>query len=146
MNNFSDQKQEVISGMENFVSTQLKYLKSVEESWQPQDWLPDLTNEDWIDSVRAFRKPAKSLSDAVLVVLVGDMITEEALPTYQTLINGFEGITDKPGADPSPWAKWTRGWTAEENRHGDLLNKYLYLPGRVDMRSVEVTIQNLIRN
>ena len=74
------------------------------------------------------------------------MITEEALPTYQTLINGFEGITDKTGADPSPWAKWTRGWTAEENRHGDLLNKYLYLTGRVDMRAVEVTIQNLIRN
>ena len=146
MNNFSDQKQEVISGMENFVSTQLKYLKSVEESWQPQDWLPDLTKEDWIDSVQAFREPAESLSDAVLVVLVGDMITEEALPTYQTLINGFEGITDKTGADPSPWAKWTRGWTAEENRHGDLLNKYLYLTGRVDMRSVEVTIQNLIRN
>lgn len=24
-------------------------------------------------------------------VLVGDMITEEALPTYQTLLNTFEG-------------------------------------------------------
>ncbi len=146
MNNFSGPKQEVISGMEDFVSTQLKYLKSVEESWQPQDWLPDLTSEDWIESVQTFREPAKGLSDAVLVVLVGDMVTEEALPTYQTLINGFEGITDKTGADPSPWAQWTRGWTAEENRHGDLLNKYLYLTGRVDMRAVEVTIQNLIRN
>lgn len=27
---------------------------------------------------------------------------------------------------------------------GDLLNKYLYLCGRVDMRAIEVTIQNLI--
>jgi acyl-[acyl-carrier-protein] desaturase len=24
-------------------------------------------------------------------------------------------------------------WTSEENRHGDLLNKYLYLSGRVNM-------------
>jgi acyl-[acyl-carrier-protein] desaturase len=37
-----------------------------------------------------------------------------------------------------------RGWTAEENRHGDLLNAYLRLTGRVDMRSVEITIHNLI--
>jgi acyl-[acyl-carrier-protein] desaturase len=27
---------------------------------------------------------------------------------------------------------------------GDLLNKYLYLSGRVNMRAIEVTIQNLI--
>ena len=132
--------------MEGFVSSQLEYLKPVEESWQPQDWLPDMTEEDWPERVQAFREPAKGLSDAVLVVLVGDMVTEEALPTYQTLINGFEGITDKTGADPSPWAQWTRGWTAEENRHGDLLNKYLYLTGRVDMRAVELTIQNLLSN
>ena len=35
-------------------------------------------------------------------------------------------------------------WIAEENRHGDLLNKFLWLTGRVDLRSVEKTIQRLI--
>ncbi len=39
-----------------------------------------------------------------------------------------------------------RGWTAEENRHGDLLNAYLRLTGRVDMRAIERTIHHLIRN
>lgn len=29
----------------------------------------------------------------VFQVLVGDMITEEALPTYQTLLNTFEGTS-----------------------------------------------------
>ena len=48
------------------------------------------------------------------------------------------------GADDTAWARWNRAWTAEENRHGDLLNKYLYLTGRVDMRSVETTVQHLI--
>ncbi len=132
--------------MEGFVSSQLGLLDSLEECWQPQDLLPDLTAEDWADRVKDFRAPAEGLSDAVLVVLVGDMVTEEALPTYQSLLNGFEGIGDKTGADESSWARWTRGWTAEENRHGDLLNKYLYLTGRVDMRAVELTIQNLLRN
>ena len=45
---------------------------------------------------------------------------------------------------PTPWARWTRAWVAEENRHGDLMNKYCYLSGRVNMKAVELTIQNLI--
>ncbi len=45
---------------------------------------------------------------------------------------------DETGAQDQPWADWTRQWTAEENRHGDLLNKYLYLCGKVDMRQIEV--------
>ena len=40
--------------------------------------------------------------------------------------------------------RWNRQWTAEENRHGDLMNKYCYLSGRVNMKAVERTIQNLI--
>lgn len=149
--------------------------------------------------MKEFRERAKELSDEVLVVLVGDMVTEEALPTYQTLLNTFEGVDDPTGTSESAWCKWTRGWTSEENRcvlcflelalcmvvgclvdvgwvgvarpesnvesvsqslippdheppnhpitrHGDLLNRYLYLTGRVDMRSIEVTIQHLITN
>lgn len=86
------------------------------------------------------------IPDELLVVLIGDMVTEEALPTYQTLLNTFEGCDDPTGDTNSAWARWSRGWTSEENRHGDLLNKYLYLGGRCDMRSVEVTIQHLITN
>jgi hypothetical protein len=46
----------------------------------------------------------------------------------------------------SSWATLARSWTAEENRHGDLLHKYLYLSGKVDMRMVETTIHYLIRS
>ncbi|CAH2035529.1 unnamed protein product [Thlaspi arvense] len=72
------------------------------------------------------------------------MITEDALPTYQTMINTLDGVRDETGVSESAWAKWTRAWTAEENRHGDLLRTYLYLSGRVDMLIVERTIQHLI--
>ena len=68
------------------------------------------------------------------------MITEETLPTYHARINGTEIFHDQTGIDETPWAIWS----AEENRHGDLLNKYLYLSGRVDMKQVETTIQYLI--
>ena len=53
---------------------------------------------------------------------------------------------DFHGDAPTPWAKWLRGWTAKENRHGDLLNAYLRLTGRVDMCAVEVTVQHLLAN
>jgi acyl-[acyl-carrier-protein] desaturase len=39
-----------------------------------------------------------------------------------------------------------RQWTGEENRHGDVLNKYLYLSGRVNMREVEITTHHLIND
>ncbi|MBI1803072.1 MAG: acyl-ACP desaturase [Ignavibacteriae bacterium] len=138
---------EVIKGMEGFVGEQIPtLLKSVEESWQPSDFLPSLSSETWVEDLTEFRERSQSLPDDLLVVLVGDMVTEEALPTYQTFLNRLHGLTDPTGASESPWAQWSRGWTAEENRHGDLLNRYLYLSGRVDMRSVEVTIHHLIKN
>ena len=105
-----------------------------------------MSKEGWEEEVAELRKQAACVSDDVLVVLVGDMVTEEALPTYQTLLNTFEGCDDPTGDTQTAWARWSRGWTSEENRHGDLLNKYLYLGGRCDMRSIEVTIQHLITN
>jgi acyl-[acyl-carrier-protein] desaturase len=138
---------EVIKGMEGFVAENLDtLLKPVEESWQPTDFLPDMTAENWAVQIQEHRLRAQAISDDLLVVLVGDMVTEEALPTYQTWLNRLRGITDITGKSDSPWARWSRGWTAEENRHGDLLNRYLYLTGRVDMRAVETTIHHLINN
>jgi len=121
-------------------------LNPIKESWQPSDFLPDFSREDWREQAAEFRIRTQSLPDDLLVVLVGDMITEEALPTYQTWLNRLNGVTDQTGTSLSPWARWGRGWTSEENRHGDLLNKYLYLSGRVDMHAVERTIHHLINN
>jgi len=140
------QRIELIKSMDGFVSDRLNLLKPVEASWQPSDFVPNASHEDWFDRVREFRQKAEGIPDDVLVVLVGSMVTEEALPSYQTSFNRLEGARDETGASATGWAQWSRGWTAEENRHGDLLNRYMYLTGRVDMRSVEVTIQHLIRN
>ncbi len=139
-------KNEVLIDLESLTEEQLPLLKSVKDSWQPSDFLPDMAREDWHEKVDELRKKAGGLSDELLVILVGNIVTEEALPAYQTWLNRSEGLEDKTGASLNPWALWMRGWTAEENRHGELLNKYLYLSGRVDMRSFEVTTHNLIKN
>ncbi|XP_059628599.1 stearoyl-[acyl-carrier-protein] 9-desaturase, chloroplastic-like [Cornus florida] len=139
------QKIEIFKSMEDWAEKNiLVHLKPVEDCWQPSDFLPDPASEGFDEQVEELRQRAKELPDDYFVVLVGDMITEEALPTYQTMLNTLDGVRDETGASLSSWAIWTRAWTAEENRHGDLLNKYLYLSGRVDMKQIEKTIQYLI--
>ncbi|KAJ9567071.1 hypothetical protein OSB04_003037 [Centaurea solstitialis] len=124
----------------------LPLLKPVDQCWQPTEFLPKSSQplDQFSDEVRALRERSADLPDEYFVVLVGDMITEDALPTYQTMINTLDGVRDETGASPNPWAMWTRAWTAEENRHGDLLRTYLYLSGRVDMNMIERTVQYLI--
>uniref|UniRef100_A0A4P8GLD3 Acyl-[acyl-carrier-protein] desaturase n=1 Tax=Jatropha curcas TaxID=180498 RepID=A0A4P8GLD3_JATCU len=139
------QKMEVFKSLEGWAEDNiLVHLKPVEKCWQPQDFLPEPESEGFYDQVKELRERSRELSDDYFVVLVGDMITEEALPTYQTMLNTLDGVRDETGASLTSWAVWTRAWTAEENRHGDLLNKYLYLSGRVDMKQIEKTIQYLI--
>ncbi|KAH8956294.1 hypothetical protein BDL97_07G032500 [Sphagnum fallax] len=145
MHSLHPEKVELFKSLEGWAeSTLLPLLKPVDKCWQPQDHLPEPSSEGFFDEVKELRARAACLPDDYLVCLVGDMITEEALPTYQTMLNTLDGTRDETGASSSPWGIWTRTWTAEENRHGDLLNKYLYLTGRVDMRQIEKTIQYLI--
>lgn len=124
----------------------LVLLKPVEKSWQPHDLLPDPSSECFYDSLTELQERAKELPDEFFVLLTGEMLTEEALPTYQSLLSATEGFTDETAADLTPFQSWNRGWSAEENRHGDLLNKYLYLSGRVDMRQIEKTTHYLIKS
>jgi acyl-[acyl-carrier-protein] desaturase len=118
-----------------------QYLIPVEKIWQPTDFLPNSQSDTFFDEVTELREIAKELPYDFWVTLVGDTITEEALPTYESWLMDVEGIDN---VERNGWSKWIRQWTGEENRHGDLLNKYLYLSGRVNMREVEMTTQHLI--
>lgn len=118
-----------------------KYLKPIEKNWQPSDLLPDANSPEFFEEVKEIQELAREMNYDLWAVLIGDTITEEALPTYESWLMSVEGV-DQNGKNG--WSKWIRGWTAEENRHGDLLNKYLYLSGRVNMREMEISTQHLI--
>jgi len=145
LHSITAERLDVVHSMKDYVQENIvPLLKPVDKCWQPADLLPKPEDPDFLDKVRDLRKRAENLPDDYLVVFAGDMITEEALPTYMTMLNTLDGVRDETGASNTPWADWTRAWTAEENRHGDIMNKYMYLTGRVNMKSVEVTIQHLI--
>jgi len=133
--------QQLESKVDGFID---QFLIPVEEIWQPTDFLPNSQGDKFYDEVTEIRELAKELPYDFWVVLVGDTITEEALPTYESWLMDVEGINQQNGG--TAWSKWVRYWTGEENRHGDVLNKYLYLSGRVDMIEVERTTQHLIND
>ena len=128
--------------MDSFVE---QYLIPVEKIWQPSDFLPNSEGDNFFEEVKELREIAKELPYDFWVTLVGDTITEEALPTYESWLMDVEGINQIENGG-NGWSKWIRQWTGEENRHGDLLNKYLYLSGRVNMREIEMTTQHLIND
>lgn len=118
-----------------------EFLKKIEDNWQPADLLPNSNSDDFISEIKELRKQTADLPYDYLAVLVGDIITEEALPTYESWLVDMDGVNK---AEPQGWTKWIRMWTAEENRHGDLLNKFIYLSGRVNMKQMEISTQYLI--
>jgi len=120
-----------------------KYLKPIDENWQPSDLLPDSKEPGFFEEIEEIQALAKEMNYDLFAVLIGDTITEEALPTYESWLMDVEGIEED---DKNGWSRWVRAWTAEENRHGDLLNKYLYLSGRVNMREMEISTQHLIND
>ena len=133
---------DVMKYLEKDVDTLIeKYLVPIETIWQPSDFLPDSESDTFFEEVKEIRELSKELPYDFWVVLVGDMITEEALPTYESWLMDVEGVGQ---IERNGWSKWVRQWTSEENRHGDVLNKYLYLSGRVNMKEIEKTTQHLI--
>lgn len=140
----SNTRIEVMQNLEKSMDEHIsKYLNPIDKMWQPSDILPNSTSANFHHEIDEIQSLARDIDNDLLTVLIGDTITEEALPTYEAWLMDVEGIEQH---EKNGWSRWVRAWTAEENRHGDLLNKYLYLSGRVNMREVEITTQHLIND
>ncbi|CAI9112936.1 OLC1v1013447C1 [Oldenlandia corymbosa var. corymbosa] len=98
------EKREIFDSLNGWAKSNiLVHLKDVEKSWQPSDFLPDPASDGFEEQVKDLRERCKEIPDDYFVVLVGDMITEEALPTYQTMINTLDGVRDETVLASLPW-------------------------------------------
>ena len=134
---------ELIESLQEFVEQNLSLLAPVEQAWQPTNFLPDLTAEDWVERLNRFRIPPGSCPTSCSSFWWGIWSRKRRSRIMRSRSNMSPGTQ---AVRTTPLGRGSRGWTAEENRHGDLLNAYLRLTGRVDMRSVERTVHHLIRN
>ena len=103
------EKVEIFKYMEDWASENiLTLLKPVEKSWQPQDFLPDPASNGFLEQVKELRARTMEIPDDILIILAASMVTEEALPTYQSRFNATDVLCDETSIDSTPWAIWTR--------------------------------------
>ena len=93
--------------MEDIIET---YLTKIDDNWQPTDFLPESSSESFLSDVKELQKECKELPYDYLAVLAGNIITEEALPTYESWLMDVEGISKE---NPEGWSKWIRMWTIQ---------------------------------
>ena len=69
-----------------------KFLVSPDKNWQPTDMLPNSNSPDFLEEVKELQELAMEIDYDLFAVLIGDTITEEALPTYQSWLMGLDGV------------------------------------------------------
>jgi len=87
---------EVMQFLEKKIDTFVdEFLIPVEKIWQPTDLLPNSQKETFFEEVKELQEIAKDLPYDFWVTLVGDTITEEALPTYESWLLNIEGVASE---------------------------------------------------
>ena len=116
MRNEIEKNKEVIAGMQQIADAAVDhFLVDAATAWQPSDFLPDMSTPAAMAEIKELQERASALPPEVITSLVGNMITEEALPTYQTYFNLIKGVNEDGNvASEKGWVKWSRKWTAEE--------------------------------
>src|SRR5205085_9457758 len=101
---FEEKRKEVMGHIEKFMLEKMnEYLKPIDTIWQPSDFLPDASRDTFFSEIKEMQESARGLSYDLVAVLIGDTITEEALPTYESWLTMVEGVSDN---EEGGWMKW----------------------------------------
>jgi acyl-[acyl-carrier-protein] desaturase len=99
--------------------------------WFPHDLLGAEPEQDRLEHLRALRERARGIPDHARAALAVNTLTEEGLPHFHRLLAVYLG-------DDSFWRRWNNLWTAEEDRHGQVLHDYARDTELFDQRVLEV--------
>jgi acyl-[acyl-carrier protein] desaturase len=111
-------KLEVLADLETSVKEFIDQHQSKRDLWFPSEFLP-AGEKDLDDKLIAeLRERARGIPDSARVAITINIITEEGLPHFHRLIAETLGST-------TFWSLWNKLWTAEEDRHGNILRDYI---------------------
>ncbi|MGQ9806057.1 MAG: acyl-ACP desaturase [Chlorobiales bacterium] len=120
---------EVLSELETIVESLILAHKEKRTLWFSSDLLSYSNGGDPAE-LQALRERTKSIPDNARVSLALNLMTEEGLPHFHRLLAQAFG-TD------SFWTKWNFLWTAEEDRHGNVIRDYCRDAQIFDFRALE---------
>ncbi len=118
MQKLFESKRDVLHDLEGPVQELISRHLSKRELWYPSDFLPanqGVCNDKQISELRS---RAQGISDNARIALTLNVLTEEGLPHFHRL------IAHALGENPA-WLEWNGLWTAEEDRHGNILRDYI---------------------
>jgi acyl-[acyl-carrier-protein] desaturase len=110
-------KLEVLQDLEEKVRELMEIHERKRELWFPSDLLGPAPDEDPDAHFAQLRAQAEGIPDPARAALALNLLTEEGLPHFHRLLAVYLG-------DDSFWRSWNNLWTAEEDRHGQVLHDY----------------------
>lgn len=123
-------KVEVLKDLEGRVGELMEAHERKRDVWFPSDLLdppPDACPDEFRTRLRA---QAEGIPDHVRAALALNLLTEEGLPHFHRLLAVYLG-------DESHWRRWNNLWTAEEDRHGQVLHDYARDTRLFNQRKIE---------
>jgi acyl-[acyl-carrier-protein] desaturase len=110
-------KIEVLEDLEETVRELMEIHERKRELWFPVDLVGPAPDECPDTHLAALRARAEGIPDHARAALALNLLTEEGLPHFHRLLAVYLG-------DDSFWRSWNNLWTAEEDRHGQVLHDY----------------------
>jgi len=110
-------KIEVLQDLEQKVQELMEVHERKRELWFPSDLIGPGPDECPDTHMATLRAQAEGIPDHARAALALNLLTEEGLPHFHRLLAVYLG-------DESFWRSWNNLWTAEEDRHGQVLHDY----------------------
>ena len=110
-------KIEVLQDLEEKVQELMEIHERKRELWFPADLMGPAPDECPDTHLAKLREQAAGIPDHARAALALNLLTEEGLPRFHRLLAVYLG-------DESFWRSWNNLWTAEEDRHGQVLHDY----------------------
>jgi acyl-[acyl-carrier-protein] desaturase len=110
-------KIEVLEDLEDIVRELMEIHERKRELWFPSDLVGPAADECPETHITKLRQQAAGIPDHARAALALNLLTEEGLPHFHRLLAVYLG-------DDSFWRSWNNLWTAEEDRHGQVLHDY----------------------
>jgi acyl-[acyl-carrier-protein] desaturase len=123
-------KLEVLQDLEGKVRELMEIHERKRELWYPSDLVGPAPDECPDTHIAKLRAQASGIPDHARAALALNLLTEEGLPHFHRLLAVYLG-------DDSFWRLWNNLWTAEEDRHGQVLHDYARDTQLLNQRKLE---------